>query len=138
MATLIGLLLIVGAAAYGAALALLAPRPARLIAVLGIAGAAVYGVALVSLAAAQEWSDAEPFLWLALATLPLVVIGAVGYAWTMARPRVGGAVMLFAGTLLTLWGYFIWIDVGPGWFLSGLAVVLGGFATLKQPMRRAV
>ena len=109
---------------------------ARLIALLGIIGAVAYGVALVSLAAAQEWRDAEPFLWLGLLTLPLVVLGAAGYAWAAARPRGGGAVMLFAGALLTAWGFFIWIDVGPGWFLSGLAVLAGGFASLKRSTLR--
>ena len=138
MATLIALLFIIGAVAYGIALISLAaaPRIARLIGLLGIVGAVAYGVAWISLAAAQGSRNTEAYLWLGLMTLPLVVVGAAGYARMPAQPRWGGALMLFGGALLTAWGFFIWIDVGPGWFLSGLAVLAGGFASLKRPVRR--
>lgn len=104
----------------------------RLIGLLGIVGAIVYGAVWISLAAAQQSRNTDAYLWLGLFTLPLVIVAAVGCAWASAQPRRGGALMIFGGALLTLWGAFISIDIGPGWFFAGLAVLAGGFGILKR------
>ncbi len=103
-----------------------------MIGLLGIVGATVYGAAWISLAAAQQSRNTDAYLWLALVTLPLVIVAAIGYAWASAQPRLGGALMIFGGAFLTLWGAFISIDIGPGWFFAGLAVLVGGFGVLKR------
>jgi hypothetical protein len=105
---------------------------ARLIGLLGIIGAVTYWVAWTLSAAAEQSRNTDNYLWLGLLTLPLVIVAAVGCAWASAQPRRGGALMIFGGALLTLWGAFISIDIGPGWFLAGLAVVAGGFGILKR------
>ena len=105
---------------------------ARLIGLLGIVGAIVYGAVWISLAAAQQSRNTDAYLWLALFTLPLVIVAAVGCAWASAQPRRGGALMIFGGAILTVWGAFISIDIGPGWFFAGLAVLAGGLGILKR------
>ena len=83
-------------------------------------------------AAAEQSRNTDAYLWLALFTLPLVIVAAVGCAWASAQPGRGGALMIFGGALLTLWGAFITIDIGPGWFFAGLAVLAGGLGMLKR------
>jgi len=104
----------------------------RLIGLLGIVGAIVYGAVWISLAAAQQSPNTDAYLWLGLFTLPLVIVAAVGCAWASAQPRRGGALMIFSGALLTLWGAFISIDIGPGWFFAGLVVLAGGLGMLRR------
>jgi len=105
---------------------------ARLIGLLGIVGAVTYWAVWTSTAAAEHSRNTDAYLWLGLFTLPLVIVAAVGCAWASAQPRRGGALMIFGGALLTLWGAFIAIDIGPGWFFAGLAVLAGGFGILKR------
>lgn len=105
---------------------------ARLIALLGIVGAVAYWIVWTVSAAAEHSPNTDAYLWLGLVTLPLVIVAALGYAWAPAQPRRGGALMIFGGALLTLWGAFISIDVGPGWFFAGLALLAGGFGMLKR------
>ena len=105
---------------------------ARLIGLLGIVGAVVYGAVWTLSAVAEQSRNTDAYLWLGLFTLPLVIVAAVGYAWASAQPRLGGALMIFGGALLTLWGAFISIDVGPGWFFAGLVVLAGGLGMLRR------
>lgn len=105
---------------------------ARLIGLLGIVGAVTYWAVWTSTAAAEQSRNTDAYLWLGLVTLPLVIVAAVGCAWASAQPRRGGALMIFGGALLTLWGAFIGIDIGPGWFFAGLAILAGGLAILKR------
>jgi hypothetical protein len=104
----------------------------RLIGLVGIVGALVYGAVWISLAAAQHSRNTDAYLWLGSFTLPLVIVAAVGCAWAPAQPRWGSALVIFSGALLTLWGAFVTIDIGPGWFLAGLAVLAGGLGTLRR------
>jgi hypothetical protein len=105
---------------------------AKLIGLLGIAGAVTYWAVWTSTAAAGQSPNTGAYLRLGLVTLPLVIGAAVGYAWAPAQPRWGSALIIFSGALLTLWGAFITIDIGPGWFFAGLAVLAGGFGILKR------
>ncbi|MGQ9573441.1 MAG: hypothetical protein ACUVV3_09750 [Dehalococcoidia bacterium] len=105
---------------------------AKLIGLLGIAGAVTYWAVWTSTAAAEQSPNTAAYVWLGLVTLPLTVVAAVGYAWAPAQPRWGGALVIFSGALLALWGAFITIDIGPGWFFAGLAVLAGGFGILRR------
>jgi hypothetical protein len=105
---------------------------AKLAGLAGIAGAVTYWVVWTSTAAAQQSRNTDAYVWLGLFTLPLVIVAAVGYAWAPAQPRWGSALVIFSGALLTLWGAFVTIDIGPGWFLAGLAVLAGGLGTLRR------
>jgi hypothetical protein len=105
---------------------------AKLIGLLGIAGAVTYWAVWTSTAAAGQSPNTDAYLRLGLVTLPLVIVGAFGYAWAPAQARWGSALVIFSGALLTLWGAFVTIDIGPGWFLAGLAVLAGGLAILRR------
>jgi hypothetical protein len=105
---------------------------AKLIGLLGIVGAAAYWAVWTLSAVAEQSPNADAYLWLGLFTLPLVIVAAVGCAWASAQPQRGGALMIFGGALLTLWGAFISIDIGPGWFFAGLIVLAGGLGILKR------
>jgi len=105
---------------------------ARLIGLLGIVGAVAYWAVWTLTAAAEQSRNTDAYLWLGLFTLPLVIVVALSYAWASAQPRRGGALMIFSGVLLSLWGAFISIDIGPGWFFAGLAVLAGGLGILKR------
>jgi len=105
---------------------------ARLIGPLGIVGAVAYWTVWTVSAAAEHSPNTDAYLWLGLFTLPLVIVAAVGCAWASGQPRRGAALMIFGGALLTLWGAFISIDIGPGWFFAGLAVLAGGLVILRR------
>lgn len=105
---------------------------ARALSALGIAGAVVYGIVWVGVAAAQGSRNTDSYVYLGLLTLPLVAVSAGGWIWARHKPALGGLLLTVGGLLMAGWGLFIAVDVGPGWLLSGLAVLAGGVAALRR------
>lgn len=104
----------------------------RLVGALGILAGVAYGVVWVALAAAQGSRNTDTYVRLLLLTSPLLVVSAVGWTATSRHPAVGRLLLTLGGFLLAAWGLFLAIDIGPGWFLSGLIILAGVLPSFRR------
>lgn len=113
----------------------------KLLAAAGLIVAVAYGIAMVGIAATQGSRNTDSYIALCLVTSPLVVVSAAGWLWARRGAARGGLLLTAGGLLMAGWGLFVAVDIGPGWFLSGLAVFAGGLALLcrrPRPLRADV
>jgi len=102
-------------------------------AVAGVIGAFLYWLIWVAADAAQGSPNTDAYLLLGLVvTVPLLLLASVGCLAYRRWHRAGASLIALSGLLLAGWGLFIAIDIGPGWFLSGLAILAGGLITLPN------
>jgi hypothetical protein len=114
----------------------------------GIIGLVAAGLALGvgANAIANGWRDQEPVgvVWLGSAALALSVLGIVGGALAMAKPRLGATLMLIAGIggfieipLLEALGPFFFFVISVFYFVAGPLLIIGAVLAFLGRAKRA-